>query len=345
MSEAAIGRLLAGYYNSDPVSGGNPGGLAAGGHVQNFPAALADVGAVGALVAGAEPAAASAASSAAQAESARIAAEASAAGSLHPGQRNLITNGGLWIWQRGVSFTSPGFGPDRVLFAGVNSIERMTDVPDASVPCSVEFGHSPAALSTLSVNVESALARPLAGGPVRATFWARSIVGTGRLFAYISTAAGLDNFSTVNFRHSLVVATAPSAAWTKYSASIAALHADAVNGLRISIRRDDGANGGTVSTTRVAKLQLEAGAVETPFETLCRRGGLPAETRRCRHYFQRRAVWVPAEKANLGFIDMRAAPTISGGGAGASFADTTADTLIGYQTAAGLQVLDLSAEL
>ncbi|MNU42673.1 hypothetical protein D3C71_314380 [compost metagenome] len=39
-------RLLTGYYNSGVVSEANPGGFADGGHVVNFPAALADLGAV-----------------------------------------------------------------------------------------------------------------------------------------------------------------------------------------------------------------------------------------------------------------------------------------------------------
>lgn len=39
-------RLQSGYYNSAAVSGANPGGLASGGHVPNFPAALQDMGAV-----------------------------------------------------------------------------------------------------------------------------------------------------------------------------------------------------------------------------------------------------------------------------------------------------------
>lgn len=39
-------RLIGGYYNSGAFSGANPGGLANGGHVQNFPAALQDIGAV-----------------------------------------------------------------------------------------------------------------------------------------------------------------------------------------------------------------------------------------------------------------------------------------------------------
>ena len=39
-------RLQQGYYNSAAVSGANPGGLASGGHVPNFPAALQDLGVV-----------------------------------------------------------------------------------------------------------------------------------------------------------------------------------------------------------------------------------------------------------------------------------------------------------
>lgn len=45
---SALERLETGYYNSQPVSVGNPGGFGAGGHVVNFPAALADIAEVGA---------------------------------------------------------------------------------------------------------------------------------------------------------------------------------------------------------------------------------------------------------------------------------------------------------
>lgn len=46
MSDIAdiLARLASGYYNSDRVSAGNPGGMGDGGHVVNFPAALNDTG-------------------------------------------------------------------------------------------------------------------------------------------------------------------------------------------------------------------------------------------------------------------------------------------------------------
>lgn len=49
----ALERLQGGHYNSNPVSGGNPGGMADGGHVINFPAAMEDIGEVGAAAAAA----------------------------------------------------------------------------------------------------------------------------------------------------------------------------------------------------------------------------------------------------------------------------------------------------
>ncbi|MBA4792281.1 MAG: hypothetical protein H2041_01295 [Phenylobacterium sp.] len=49
----ALERLADGYYNSGLISPANPGGLAGNGHVTNFPAALADVGAVASDIASA----------------------------------------------------------------------------------------------------------------------------------------------------------------------------------------------------------------------------------------------------------------------------------------------------
>lgn len=49
----ALERLQGGYYNSQPKTPANPGGLAGNGHVVNFPAALLDVAAAGAAAMGA----------------------------------------------------------------------------------------------------------------------------------------------------------------------------------------------------------------------------------------------------------------------------------------------------
>ena len=76
-------RLFGGYYNSAGFSGVNPGGLGNGGHVQNFPPALQDIGVVsqdvGVKSAAATAAAASAALDKTAAETARTQAQAAAA--------------------------------------------------------------------------------------------------------------------------------------------------------------------------------------------------------------------------------------------------------------------------
>ncbi len=72
----ALERLYGGYYNSAGFSGANPGGLSNGGHVANFPAALADIGVVAQAVGTQSAAAVSAATTA---EAAKVAAQAAAA--------------------------------------------------------------------------------------------------------------------------------------------------------------------------------------------------------------------------------------------------------------------------
>jgi hypothetical protein len=68
------------------------------------------------------------------------------------------------------------------------------------------------------------------------------------------------------------------------------------------------------------------------------------EHRLCNRYIRKGQLYVPAAYASLP-IDMRAVPTISGGGAGYDSTGTTADYLTHKQTAGALQTLTLSAEL
>ena len=87
-------------------------------------------------------------------------------------------------------------------------------------------------------------------------------------------------------------------------------------------------------------IQLEEGPIATPFEQ--RPIGL--ELALCQRYYQKRAMYVGATPSSMR-IDMRAAPTITGGGTGFSSTDTTADTLICSQTTGAVQTLSMAAEL
>lgn len=96
------------------------------------------------------------------------------------------------------------------------------------------------------------------------------------------------------------------------------------------------------ATMHITGVQLEVGSVATPFEH--RPYGM--ELALCRRYTRVQTYQVPATTAqNLGTIDMRATPTITGGGAGFVSTGTTADQLIAFQSSAAVQTLVLNAEL
>lgn len=95
--------------------------------------------------------------------------------------------------------------------------------------------------------------------------------------------------------------------------------------------------GGTASL-----VQLEPGQLATPFEHRF----YSFERTLCRRYARVQAYYVPATTAqNLGSIEMRATPTITGGGAGFTSTGTTSDQLIAFQTAGAVATLTLTAEL
>jgi hypothetical protein len=94
-------------------------------------------------------------------------------------------------------------------------------------------------------------------------------------------------------------------------------------------------------TLDIAQVQLELGSCATPFEA---RPPL-LEKILCLPYCRVLAVHVPASVPASVPINMRAIPTITGGGTGFSSTGTTADTLICSQTTGAVQTLTLSAEL
>ena len=92
---------------------------------------------------------------------------------------------------------------------------------------------------------------------------------------------------------------------------------------------------------KLALIKLESGQQATPFESL----DAGAVKRICRRTTRIQDFYVPATTAqNLGVIDMRATPTITGGGAGFTSTGTTADQLIAFQTTGAVATLTLVSE-
>jgi hypothetical protein len=97
----------------------------------------------------------------------------------------------------------------------------------------------------------------------------------------------------------------------------------------------------TANNFKIDLLQLEEGSSASDFETR----SIAEELKLCRRTTRIQDYYVPALTAqNLGTIDMRAVPTITGGGAGFTSTGTTADQLIAFQTGAAVQTLTLVSE-
>jgi len=98
----------------------------------------------------------------------------------------------------------------------------------------------------------------------------------------------------------------------------------------------------TSNNFRLALVQLEAGSTAGAFEDR----SYEEELALCYRYLRIASFYVPGTIAqNLGIIDMRATPTISGGGAGFTSTGTSKDVLMAYQTAGATASLTLTIEM
>jgi len=173
--------------------------------------------------------------------------------------RNRIINGGMDIWQRGTSFSSPSGGAylaDRYFtFGTVTSFSRSTDVPTG-------FRYSASMVGTdasVYQKIEDLNCDGLIGGSVTFSFFARSTSGTGALNVTLVSPTAANNYSSFTTIYNASVSASPSGSWTRYTVT-ASVDANIVNGLQCQIARSG------AGTTLITGLQLEVGSVATPFE-------------------------------------------------------------------------------
>ena len=99
----------------------------------------------------------------------------------------------------------------------------------------------------------------------------------------------------------------------------------------------------TSNNCKLALIQLEPGEVATPFEVL----PYPVVLQLARRCYREMAVRVQESSSHTQLaLEMRATPTVTGGGTGFSYAtDTTAYVLDCYQETAAIQTLKLAADV
>lgn len=194
--------------------------------------------------------------------------------------KNKIINGDFGIWQRGTSITSTAaYTVDRYLEAnGTNSIvyTRSTDVPTNS-----GFAYSVSRAGTgsnMAQRIEAAQSVVLAGQTATLSFWYKSTVGADNFNIVLYYANSADNFAAVTQIGSTQTIATPSTSWVKVSYTYS-IPANGANGLAVYFYRGAGAT----STTLMTGVQLEIGAVATPF---ARAGGsIGGELAMCQRYF------------------------------------------------------------
>lgn len=216
-------RLFGGYYNSAGFTGANPGGLANGGHVQNFPAALQDIGAVAQTVGVQSAAATGAATTAVAARDQAVAAAAQAAqydpsskvskaGDTMTGmlRLGLVANykvefrAGGSSAQGGIDFVEPGGAYEARIYtaAGSQYFEAPVGRPwrftsPVILPTGIPFTSGNDG-SGSGLDADYLRGREMATGTIANTIMLRGSDGSSELKTlYLATGGGI-NFSAIN---------------------------------------------------------------------------------------------------------------------------------------------------
>ena len=266
------------------------------------------------------------------------------------GLRNHLINGDFRFWSRGTGLSS-GYVADRWKRRAAGGLAHVFDRGDfapgqGDVPGEPEFylrwtstGGAATSGPVLAQPIEGV--RTLAGRRVSLSFWARAAAPLTMRAELVQAFGGGGSSSQVSVFTDFAI----TSGWARYEASLAlpdlsgktiGSGGEDVLDLRFEIQLP-------VSDPAIdlARVQLEEGPRATPFEQ--RPVGLEASL--CARYFRRIEALVPETPGQLGLLDMRATPSVSGGGAGADFSGTGATALVGRQDFAAVQTLELDAEL
>ena len=278
------------------------------------------------------------------------------------GFRNAIINGNFDIWQRGTSFSNPAVGAytaDRWLLSAdgtgvTRTISRQTfTLGQTAVPGEPTYffrhNQSVAGTGATANNIQHRIegVRTFAGQQVTVSFWAK-----GAASLTLTAVELIQSFGSGGSPSGLVGTTAATSvsvttAWQKFSYTVTV---PSISGKTLGTSGSDalwliiGAPLNTTFTLDIAQVQIEAGPVATPFE----RRPIGTELALCQRYYWTGVVVVETVTTITGFnfpVQMRAVPTIAGGGAGFTYSTGGGSGWWGYQTTRAGQTLTASAEL
>jgi hypothetical protein len=202
--------------------------------------------------------------------------------------KNFVINGGMDIWQRGISSASTGgyFTADRwyQVAAGTTTHSQDTDVPTGvNAQYSIKWVTSASSsYGQWYTALEQANVIPLRGQKVTASAYIKSTGYTGALILRADYSTSTDAIiSTTTFISDGATTGTASTSWVRVTNTFT-VPSNAV-GLRLSLIPDTAQASGV--TVKMAAVQLELGSVATPFS---RSGGsIGGELALCQRYYVR----------------------------------------------------------
>lgn len=282
-------------------------------------------------------------------------------------RKNLIINGNFNTWQRGTSQTAAGYGSaDRFKMdrnTSTFSLSRQpftlgqTDVPNnpvhyiSNVITSVVGGGS---YVRMSQKIEEV--RRMAGKTATISFYAKADVAKNIAVEFVQNF-GTGGSPSAEVTTQGVTKFALTTSWAKYTASVTLA---SIAGMTLGTNGDDGLivnfwlNAGSTynartntigllsATVDIAQIQVEEGATATGFEMR----HINEQVALCQRYYNTLKAYVNTTPTNVYFQQMRAAPTVAGGGAGFALDDAgLGNSIVCHQTTGAVQTLTLDAEI
>jgi hypothetical protein len=235
--------------------------------------------------------------------------------------RNRFINGDLSVWQRGTSFTASGYTADRWNASIATSSATITReafaLGQVDVPNEPEFYLQSAVTTTSAAGANVAIrqriesVRSFAGQEVTLSFYMASLSTTPVAISY-SQNFGTGGTPTATVQAYAGTVTPVDANWHRYSVTFtlpsiigATLGTAGDDYLMIEIWMDAGSTFNTVTnslgqrsgTYKFSSLQIESGAIPTPFEVVHRHITLEM----CQRYYQKSFPYatVPAQNAGV----------------------------------------------